>query len=242
MQQLTIALIGYGRMGKLIETIATERGHTIGFIATSKNSNFEPGDIAHCDVAIEFSLPAAAPSNIKKCIDANVPVAIGTTGWYEYLPEIIDYCTANEGCMLPTTNFSVGVNIFFAINKRLARLMNHQPSYDVNITEIHHTQKLDAPSGTAITTAEIILNEISRKNSWTSDSTSSTNELAITAIREENVPGTHTVMYENEIDQLVFTHQAKNRKGFAVGAVISAEYLHTKKGVFTMTDVLGIID
>jgi 4-hydroxy-tetrahydrodipicolinate reductase len=243
MQPLTIALIGHGRMGKLIETIALERGHTIGFIGTSKNADFNPSDIANCDVAIEFSLPHTAPDNIKKCIDAKVPVAIGTTGWYNHFEEIKSYTKQKQGCILPTTNFSIGVNLFFAVNKRLAQLMNQHNSYDVNITEIHHTQKLDAPSGTAITTAEIILEELSRKSSWVcNEKANSDQQLAITAIREENVPGTHSVVYENEIDQLTFTHEAKNRKGFAIGAVLAAEYIVGKQGLYTMQDVLGIKD
>jgi 4-hydroxy-tetrahydrodipicolinate reductase len=242
MQHLTIALIGYGRMGKLIESIAEQRGHTIGFIVSSQNANFNAQQIAHCDVAIEFSLPNAAPANIKKCIDANVPVAIGTTGWYEHIEEIISYNKQRQGCILPTTNFSIGVNIFFAINKRLAQLMNQQPDYDVHVTETHHTQKLDAPSGTAITTSEIIINELARKSTWKCNEGTTSEQLSITAIREENVPGTHTVMYENEIDQLTFTHEAKNRKGFATGAVLAAEFLAGKNGLFSMQDVLGIKD
>jgi 4-hydroxy-tetrahydrodipicolinate reductase len=240
MRHLTIALIGYGKMGKLIETIALERGHTIGFIGSSKNTDFNISEIAHCDVAIEFSLPHAAPINIKKCIDAKVPVAIGTTGWYDQLEEIKNYNKLNNGCILPTTNFSVGVNIFFALNKHLAKLMNQQPSYDVHLTEIHHTQKLDAPSGTAITTAEILLHELDRKSSWVCNESGQPEQLSIQAIREENVPGTHTVVYENEIDQLIITHEAKNRRGFAMGAILAAEFITDKKGVFAMQDVLGI--
>jgi 4-hydroxy-tetrahydrodipicolinate reductase len=241
-KSLNIALIGYGKMGKIIEEIATQRGHKISFIVNSKNADFSFEDIkkSNSDVAIEFSLPHFAVNNIKKCIDASVPVAIGTTGWYDQLDEVKSYCNKNNGCILPTTNFSIGVNIFFSVNERLAQLMNPHSSYETEITEIHHTQKLDAPSGTAITTAEVILNNLDRKTSWVKEKATHPNELVIKSIRTENVPGTHEVVYENDIDNITLIHTAKNRKGFASGAVIAAEFLYTKKGIYSMKEVLGL--
>jgi len=242
LKSLNIALIGYGKMGKIIEEIAIQRGHKISFIANSKNANFTVEDLkkSTSDVAIEFSLPHFAVNNIKKCIDAGIPVAIGTTGWYDQLEEARNYCKENDGCILPTTNFSIGVNIFFSVNERLAQLMNPHTSYETEITEIHHTQKLDAPSGTAITTAEAILNQLDRKTSWVKEKASHPNELVIKSIRTENVPGTHEVVYENDIDNITLIHTAKNRKGFASGAVIAAEFLYTKKGIYSMKEVLGL--
>jgi 4-hydroxy-tetrahydrodipicolinate reductase len=242
LKSLNIALIGYGKMGKIIEEIATKRGHIISFIANSENADFTIEDLkkSKSDVAIEFSLPHFAVNNIKKCIDANIPVAIGTTGWYEHLEEVRNYSIENGGCILPTTNFSIGVNIFFNVNERLAELMNPHTTYETEITEIHHTQKLDAPSGTAITTAEIILKQLDRKTNWVKEKATHPNELVIKSIRTENVPGTHEVVYENDIDNITLIHTAKNRKGFAYGAVIAIEFLYSKKGIYSMKDVLGL--
>lgn len=242
MKKLNIALIGYGKMGKIIEEIAVQRGHNISFIANSQNPNFTEQDLlkSSSDVAIEFSLPHFAVNNIKKCIDAKIPVAIGTTGWYDHLEEVRNYCTLNKGCILPTTNFSIGVNIFFSVNERLAQLMNTQTSYETEITEIHHTQKLDAPSGTAITTAEVILSQLERKKTWVKETANHSNELIIKSIRTENVPGTHEVVYENDIDNITLIHTAKNRKGFASGAVIAAEFLYSKTGIYSMKEVLSL--
>lgn len=242
LKKLRIALLGYGKMGKIIEEIAVFRGHEISFIANSQNANFTASDLlnSNSDVAIEFSLPEFAEQNIKKCIDANVPVAIGTTGWYDKLAEIIDYNTQKNSCILPTTNFSIGVNIFFEINKKLAALMSHQNQYEVEITEIHHTQKLDAPSGTAITLAEGIIANLERKEKWTKEIANSETEIAIKSIRLPDVPGTHDIVYESEIDKITISHEAKNRKGFALGAVLATEFIHNKKGVFSMKEVLGI--
>lgn len=241
-KSLNIALIGYGKMGKIIEEIALERGHNITFKVSSQNADFKPIDLinAKCDVAIEFSLPHFAVNNIKNCIDASIPVAIGTTGWYEHITEVSNYCQLHNGCILPTTNFSIGVNLFFAVNERLAELMNNHTSYSAEITEIHHTQKLDAPSGTAITTAEGIIKHLDRKSSWVKEYAQKESELAIKSIRTENVPGTHEVIYENAIDSISLIHTAKNRRGFASGAVLAAEYLYGKKGIFKMKEVLGL--
>ena len=239
-KNLNIALLGYGKMGKIIEEIAISRGHRISFIANSKNSNYSSTDLKSSDVSIEFSLPEFAVSNITKSINAGVPVAIGTTGWYNELPSIVELVTQKNGCMLPATNFSVGVNIFFEINKQLAALMNHQEQYDVSLTEIHHTQKLDAPSGTAITLAEGIIEEMDRKDKWVKENSLSSNELIIKSVRTEDVPGTHDVVYESDIDKITISHEAKNRKGFALGAVLAAEYIYDKSGVFSMREVLGL--
>ena len=239
-KNLNIALLGYGKMGKIIEEIAISRGHRITFIANSSNVNYTSEELKSSDVAIEFSLPEFAVSNITKCIKAGVPVAIGTTGWYNDLPKVIDLVQYENGCILPATNFSVGVNIFFEINKQLAALMEHQEQYEVNLTEIHHTQKLDAPCGTAISLAEGIMEEMTRKNKWVKENTDLKNELAIKSVRKEDVPGTHDVVYESEIDKITITHEAKNRRGFALGAVLAAEYIYNKNGVFSMREVLGL--
>ncbi|MFT5305796.1 MAG: 4-hydroxy-tetrahydrodipicolinate reductase [Flavobacteriales bacterium] len=240
--KLNIALLGYGKMGKIIESIAIERGHNISFIANSSNADFTSEDLteSNTNVAIEFSLPHFASSNINKCLDANIPVAIGTTGWYSDLDAITTKVKETAGCILPATNFSLGVNIFFEINKQLAALMKNQTQYEPLITEIHHTQKLDAPSGTAITAAEGIMSELTSKNQWVKESATSTNELVIKSIREEHVPGTHDVVYESAIDKITLSHEAKSREGFALGAVIAAEFLIGKHGIFTMKDVLNI--
>ncbi len=239
-KKLNIALLGYGKMGKIIEQIAIKRGHNISFIANSSNADFSSSDLSSSDVAIEFSLPEHAVSNIKKCINANIPVAIGTTGWYEDIDEIIALAEAKNGCILPATNFSIGVNIFFEINKHLASLMNLQEQYETSITEIHHTQKLDAPSGTAITLAEGILENMDRKSKWSKEIAALKSDLAIKSLRIDEVPGTHDVVYESDIDKITISHEAKNRKGFALGAVLAAEFLYKKEGIYSMRQVLGI--
>lgn len=239
-KSLNIALIGYGKMGKIIEEIAVSRGHQIGLKVTKENADYQSEDLRNIDVAIEFSIPKAAISNIKKCIDAGVPVAIGTTGWYDQLDEITEYTKEKEGCILPATNFSVGVNIFFEINKQLAALMAKQRQYEAMITEIHHTEKLDAPSGTAITLAEGILEKTETKTNWSLDESGSTEDLIIRALREENVPGTHEIVYNSDIDIIKIEHVAKNRKGFGLGAVLAVEYIYNKHGVYSMKDVLAI--
>lgn len=237
---MNIALLGYGKMGKIIEQIALERGHAISFIANSSNANFEASELSSSDVAIEFSVPEFAVANIKKCIEANVPVAIGTTGWYDSIDEIAALVESKDGCILPATNFSIGVNIFFEINKHLASLMDQQGQYETSITETHHTQKLDAPSGTAITLAEDILENIQRKSKWSKEVAELKSDLAIKSLRIDQVPGTHDVLYESDIDKITITHEAKNRKGFALGAVLAAEFLYNKKGIYSMRQVLGL--
>ena len=232
---MKIALLGYGKMGKSIEAIALERNHSIALKATSKTSDF---DFSTSDVAIDFSLPSTAVNNIKRALDAGVPVISGTTGWLEQYDEIISYCKSKDGTFLYASNFSLGVNIFFEINKRLSQLMSGFPEYSASIEEIHHTQKLDAPSGTAITLAEQIITNTPYKN-WTLDEANSDN-IHIEAKRIENVPGTHEISYNSSIDSISIKHTAHSRQGFALGAVIAAEWIKDKKGIYSMRDVLKI--
>lgn len=232
---MKIALLGYGRMGKSIEAIALQRQHSISLIVSDATSNYNFSDT---DVAIDFSVPTVAVSNIKKALDAGVPVISGTTGWLEEYNTILDYCNSKEGTFLYASNFSLGVNLFFEVNKRLSQLMARVDGYDTTIEEIHHTNKLDAPSGTAITLAEQIIENSHYKN-WTLD-TAKSDEIHIEAKRIENVPGTHEIIYNSEIDSLSIKHTAHSRKGFAMGAVIAAEWIKDKKGVFSMKDVLNI--
>lgn len=236
---MNIGLIGYGKMGKEIEAIATGRGHEIVLKVTSKNADYSLDDLKKCDVAIEFSRPENVIQNIKSCFNANVPVVIGTTGWYKDLNTIRETCASENQSILYATNFSIGVNIFFELNKRLASMMNQHWSYDVSIEEIHHTQKLDAPSGTAITLAEDIISNLERKDQWHLGATDLDNAINIFSQRTDNIPGTHYVRYKSAIDDVEIAHVAHNRKGFALGAVLAAEFLQGKKGVFTMKDVLN---
>lgn len=232
---MNIALLGYGKMGKMIEQIATERGHSISF---KTNKEFSSKDLSSSDVAIDFSLPNVAVSNIKSTIDAGIPIVSGTTGWLDSYSNVVDYCITNDGSFIYASNFSLGVNIFFELNKFLAELIGTHHDYKTNIEEIHHTQKLDAPSGTAISLAKDIVENTEYTN-WTLD-TPKAKELHIEAKRIENIPGTHEVSYTSEVDSISIKHKAHNRKGFALGAVVAAEWLIDKKGVFTMKDVLNI--
>lgn len=237
---MKIAILGYGKMGKVIEEIAIQRGHSIALKVNRENLDFDLELLSACDVAIEFSSPESAVENINKCFDANIPVVVGTTGWYAELNAVQERCISENKGLLYATNFSVGVNIFYEINKKLAALMDANSQYEVKVEETHHTQKLDAPSGTAITIAEGIIASLDRKDSWKNDIVVSENELGIDSKRIENVPGTHIVKYESEIDVIEIKHEAKNRNGFAFGAVLAAEYIHDKKGIFTMKDVLSL--
>ena len=232
---MRIALLGYGRMGKIIERIAIERGHSISLKVDSKTSTL---DFSSTDVAIDFSLPSTAVSNIKNAIDANIPVISGTTGWLDNYNNIVDYCNEKKGAFLYASNFSLGVNIFFEVNRVLASLITKYPDYKLNIEEIHHTKKLDAPSGTAISIANDIISESDYKN-WTMDNPKD-NEIKIEAKRIVDVPGTHSVDYSSKVDTIEIKHTAHNREGFALGAVIAAEWIADKKGVFSMKDVLNI--
>lgn len=236
---MKIALSGYGKMGKEIEKIALERGHEI--IVTFNDPNDWVGkeeQLAQADVAIEFSMPHSVVSNIFKCFDANVPVVVGTTGWSEQLDHIKQVCGEHDRAIFYASNFSIGVNIFFEVNRVLAKLMNEHEEYKVTMEETHHTAKLDSPSGTAIKLANDVIDYLDRKDVWVNKHSDKDYELEILSHRVENVPGTHVVKYESDIDDIEITHTAKSRVGFAKGAVIAAEWLVGKKGVFTMQDLL----
>ncbi|MGH2666439.1 4-hydroxy-tetrahydrodipicolinate reductase [Flavobacterium sp.] len=232
---MKIALLGYGKMGKVIERIALERGHEI---VLRKSSTDTYDGLSEADVAIDFSVPDSAVSNISACLNATIPVVCGTTGWLEHYDEMTALCHAKNGSFIYGSNFSLGVNIFFELNDYLAKMMSGLKQYNVSIEEIHHLQKLDAPSGTAISLAKGIM-ENSDYNSWTMEKPEA-NEIYIDAKRVENVPGTHSIFYDSEVDQIEIKHTAHNREGFAFGAVIAAEWLQDKKGVFTMKDVLNL--
>lgn len=236
---MKIALIGYGKMGKAIEEIAIEKGYEIVLRISSFNKElFTIDNLKQADVAIEFTNQNNAVENIKKCIDANVPVVSGSTGWLKDRDNVIDYCKEKNGAFLYASNFSVGVNIFFALNNYLAGLMSKENNYDVSIEEIHHTQKKDAPSGTAITIAEQIIQKIQTKKSWVNEKADEENELEIISKRIDKVPGTHKVLYHSDIDDIEIIHTAHNRKGFAAGALLAAEFIINKEGIFSMDDVL----
>jgi 4-hydroxy-tetrahydrodipicolinate reductase len=247
---MKIALFGYGKMGKIIEKIATDRRHEI-VLKIDKDNLHEatPENLQQADVAIEFSTPATVLSNIDLCFEAGVPVIVGTTGWYEQLPEVKQKCIDTNSTLLYGSNYSVGVNVFFHVNRLLAKIMNNYPYYDVQVEEIHHTQKLDSPSGTAITIAEGIIDGLEAKQNWknvlvddsapVTDDLLQNNELLIESLRIENVPGTHTVMYDSEVDSIEFKHTAHNRNGFALGAVLAAEWVQDKKGFYQVTDMFN---
>lgn len=234
---MKIALLGYGKMGQEIEKIATARGHEV-ILRKTENNNFD--GLKNADVAIDFSVPTAAITNISAAINDNVPVVSGTTGWLDDYDAITELCQNKNGAFLYASNFSLGVNIFFELNKKLAQLINQTDGYRVEVEEIHHTQKLDAPSGTAITlTQDIIAN--THYNNWVLMPDEVTeNDIPITAKRIEKAPGTHSITYTSEVDKISIEHEAFSRQGFALGAVIAAEWLIGKKGVFSMKDVLGL--
>lgn len=237
---MKIALIGYGKMGKEIEQIALSRGHEIVLkISVDNLHDFTIKNLKKADVAIEFTTPDAALKNMFTCFDAAVPVVVGTTGWNKHLDEVKNYCHQKNAALLYASNFSVGVNLFFALNKRLAELMAPYNQYDVTMEEIHHTQKLDAPSGTAISLANDILALHPTKKQWSLEKSDAEN-LLIHAKRIDPVPGTHSIKYTSEIDDIEIIHTAHNRKGFATGAVMAAEWIAGKKGVYNMNDVLNI--
>ncbi|MEA4982983.1 MAG: 4-hydroxy-tetrahydrodipicolinate reductase [Paludibacter sp.] len=236
---MKIALIGYGKMGKTIERIAKERGHEIvSVIDVDNTDDFESAAFKSADVAIEFTMPAVAQENVRRAFVAGVPVVCGTTGWIENLQKLKNEVQEKGNTLFWSSNFSLGVNVFMAVNKYLARLMNRFPEYDVEMTEVHHTQKLDAPSGTAITLAEGILENLERKTSWSKETSSVPEEIAIKSIREGQVPGTHTIVYDCDVDTITITHEAKNREGLALGAVVAAEFTAGKKGFLGMNDLL----
>jgi 4-hydroxy-tetrahydrodipicolinate reductase len=232
---MKIALLGYGKMGQTIERIALERGHEI--VLKKDEFNTYEG-LPNADVAIDFSIPAVAVENISSCFYANVPVVSGTTGWLDRYDEMVTLCQEKNGAFISSSNFSLGVNLFFGLNEYLAKMMSKFDSYKVEMEEIHHTQKLDAPSGTAISLAKGVI-ENSDYTNWTLEAAKS-NEIHIDAIRTENVPGTHTVTYNSTVDTIEIKHTAHNRDGFALGAVIAAEWIVGKHGIFTMKDVLNL--
>ena len=235
---MNIALFGYGKMGKEIEAIAIKRGHTIVLKINSANiSGITNEDLKKADVIIEFSTPHVVLDNVKKCINAQVPVVIGTTGWYENFEEVKKMCLDKNSALFHATNFSLGVNLFFKLNTYLAELMNKYTDYEVSMEEIHHIHKLDKPSGTAITLAEQIIKNIDKKTKW-SINEKKEDTLFIKDVREGEVPGTHIIKYQSEVDDIEIMHKAHNRKGFALGAVIAAEFLNGKKGIYTMNDII----
>ncbi|MCE2757730.1 MAG: 4-hydroxy-tetrahydrodipicolinate reductase [Bacteroidota bacterium] len=237
---MNIALIGYGKMGKTIEQVAVERGHLVKLKIDLHNlDDFNQKNFENIDAAIEFTGPHTAYNNIIKCIELGKPIVSGSTGWLNRLTDVESTCNDKQGSFIYASNFSVGVNIFFEVNKKLAELMKGKDQYDVTIKEIHHTQKKDAPSGTAITLAEHILSNNTSKSTWVNDTPTSKNQLFIKSERIDPYPGLHEVTYSSSIDEIQIIHNAHSRDGFALGAVLAAEYIAERKGIFTMKDVLG---
>lgn len=237
---MNIALIGYGKMGHEIEKIAVDRGHTIvSIIDINSTAEFDSAAFKSADVAIEFSTPESAINNYRKCFEAGVPVVAGTTGWLEYMEEVKAACKNGNNTFFYASNYSLGVNIFFAINKYLAKIMNNYPNYDVKMEETHHIHKLDAPSGTAITLAEGIIENVASLKNWALDKKNNDSDLPIYSIREGEVPGIHEIIYESDADIISIKHDAKSRKGFALGAVLAAEFTKGKKGFLGMNDMLN---
>ncbi len=238
---MRIALIGYGKMGKAIEEAALQRGHEIVIKIDQPNLHeFTKENMAKADAAIEFTSPYTAYDNVKACIEFGVPIVCGSTGWTERLEEIKTICSDKNGSLIYSSNYSVGVNIFFEVNKKLAALMAPHKEYEVILEETHHTQKKDAPSGTAITLAEQILEQVKRKKQWVNELSDHPEDLEIISQRVDPAPGTHSIKYSSAIDNIEIIHTAHNRKGFAIGAVLAAEFIKDKKGFFTMKDVLNL--
>jgi 4-hydroxy-tetrahydrodipicolinate reductase len=237
---MNIALIGYGKMGKEIEQIAISRGHAIVLkVDISNASSYSIDELKKVDVAIEFSTPEAVIKNIYKCFEASVPIVVGTTGWLNQLNEVKKNCTEKKQTLLYSSNFSIGVNLFFKVNEYLAKLMSTHTDYDISVEEIHHIHKLDSPSGTAISLANQIIEHNPQKRKWINSLSENKNELEIISKRIDEVPGTHSVTYRSADDEISINHIAHNRKGFALGAVIAAEWVKDKKGVFGMNDLLN---
>ena len=234
---MKIAILGYGKMGKEVERTALERNHEI-ILKIDSQKELDAQDLSKADAAIDFSTPSSAPYNILRCFEFNVPIVTGTTGWPDKMKEIKRRCMEENQALFYSPNFSIGVNIFFELNRRLAQLMNKHISYNVSIEETHHTQKLDAPSGTAITLANDIIDIIDRKTEWVNQESNDAAKLNITSIRKKNITGTHIVKYLSDIDRLEIKHEANSRKGFAIGALLAAEWMIGKHGVFTMQDML----
>ena len=237
---MKIALLGYGKMGREIEKIALQRNHSVILTIDIDNQNqLTPDNLKKADVAIDFSTPDSAYQNIMKCFEADVPIVCGTTGWLEKFDKVTAYCKNNGKTFFYASNYSLGVNIFFDLNRKLARMMNRFGDYDVSIEEIHHIHKLDKPSGTAITLAEGIIGEIDRKKHWELDKKSDKDCIPIYSIREGEVPGTHNIKYDSPIDSIEIVHTAKNRKGLALGAILAAEFIQNKTGYFSMSDIMN---
>jgi len=247
---MKIALLGYGKMGKIIEKIATDRGHEI-ILKIDENtlSDMTVENLKKVDAAIDFTTPDSVLGNIQKCFEAQTPIVVGTTGWYGQLQQVKNDCEKYNSALLYASNFSVGVNVFFYVNQVLAKLMNKYPYYEVQVEEIHHKQKLDSPSGTAMTIAEGIIENLDNKSEWVNvleqnDEASpidqvKNNQVLIESLRIDSVPGTHTVIYDSEVDSIEFKHTAHNRSGFALGAVLAAEWINGKKGFFTAKDMFN---
>jgi 4-hydroxy-tetrahydrodipicolinate reductase len=237
---MKVALLGYGKMGHEVEKIAKEQGYSIGLIIDNEKEWIQQSEqLTDCDVAIEFSIPSVTIENMHRCFKVGIPIVVGTTGWHDQLQQMTDLCIKNNSALFYASNFSIGVNIFFDINRRLASLLENYSMYSPSLVEIHHTQKLDTPSGTAITLAQEIIAANSRFNSFTSG-VALPGEIPVHSIREGNVTGTHTAIWNSEIDQITITHEARNRRGFALGAVMAAAWIKDRKGVFTMKDLLNL--
>jgi 4-hydroxy-tetrahydrodipicolinate reductase len=242
---MKIVLLGYGKMGHIVEQFAIDRGHEpVLKIDVSNPDELTAANLKKGDVAIDFSTPDVVLKNIEACFEAGIPVVVGTTGWYGHLQEVKEKCERSNNSLLYASNFSVGVNIFFFVNKVLARVMDRYQQYDVQVEEIHHTQKLDAPSGTAMTIAEGIIEGMGRKTAWVNEVAGQgegqvikPDQLLIESYRIEDVPGTHTVIYSSEVDDIEFKHTAHNRAGFALGAVLAAEWLKDKEGFYSVKDM-----
>ncbi|MCD4832258.1 MAG: 4-hydroxy-tetrahydrodipicolinate reductase [Bacteroidales bacterium] len=238
---MNIAIIGYGKMGKEIEKLAQERNHNVVLRVDENNiKSLTKDDFSNVDVAIEFSVPESAFPNINLCFDNNIPVVSGTTGWLEKFDDVLERCKNENKTFFYASNYSIGVNLFFKLNKHLAKMMNNFTDYNVRVEETHHTQKLDAPSGTAITLAEGLIENIERKNNWEKEQENSDNTIAVKSFREGNVPGNHKIIYDSSFDKITIEHDAKSRKGFALGAILAAEFIISKKGYYSMDDLLKI--
>ncbi|MDE3234728.1 MAG: 4-hydroxy-tetrahydrodipicolinate reductase [Bacteroidota bacterium] len=238
---MKIALIGYGKMGKAIEEIAVAKGHEIVLKIDLDNAHeLNAANAAKADVAIEFTSPHSAFNNVMKCLELGLPVVCGSTGWLDKWNEVEEYCKAQNGTLIYASNYSIGVNLFFELNKYLASLMSRHPEYAVQLEEIHHTQKKDAPSGTAITLAEQVLQHIKTKKQWVNHISDNEEDLEIVSERIDPAPGTHKIKYQSPIDDIEIIHTAHNRKGFAGGAVLAAEFTKGRKGIFSMKEVLGL--
>ncbi len=241
MQPLKLILIGYGRMGKEIEQVAEKKGHEVILTIDKDNpDDFTVSNLQKGDIAIEFTAPDSAYENIVKCFEAGIPVVSGTTGWMDRFYEIRKQCIEQGKSFFHAPNFNIGVNLFFKVNAFLAKIMNQYSDYEVEVEETHHIHKLDAPSGTAVNIAESILQEIDRKNKWVKNEAERGDELGVRSIRENEIPGIHKVFYKSRFDEIEIKHSAKSREGFALGAVMAAEFLYGKKGIYSMDDLLNI--